>query len=315
MSTRQHMDIAHFVHNDEDQAGRRISLYGTILEKPAVLVFERAPFSTSFPFLSLLPETLQNVTNLGTNDIYKWYTARSGHGTALPQNYADLKINLFYPSTEQHVKKYSKQSLRVVTETAQIYHESVRPYVQSQRRPERLEWMRNIIHGRAEVDDVIFRHPTEAQGLGKGFVLLPDLNWDRKTMENLHLLALVEGDDIWSLRDLKKKHIGWLKYFREKVAEVTVARYPQLEEDQLKLYVHYQPTYYHFHVHIVHVALESGATQATGKAVGFESIISQLESMSGNDEVGMEGVTLTYVIGETTDLWNNVFEPLKRSKS
>ena len=40
--------------------------------------------------------------------------------------------------------------------------------------------------------------------------MLPDLNWDRKTMESLHLLGLVERSDIWSLRDLKKKHICWL---------------------------------------------------------------------------------------------------------
>jgi m7GpppX diphosphatase len=63
----------------------------------------------------------------------------------------------------------------------------------------------------------------------------------------------------------------------------------------------------------VHVALEAGATQATGKAVGFESIISQLESMAGDGEAGIDAVTLTYTLGEASELWTDVFEPLKKN--
>lgn len=70
------------------------------------------------------------------------------------------------------------------------------------------------------------------------FLMLPDLNWDRETMGSLHLLALVQRRDIWSLRDLKKGHVPWLKYLRERVLEGTVSMYPGLERDQLKLYVH-----------------------------------------------------------------------------
>lgn len=73
-----------------------------------------------------------------------------------------------------------------------------------------------------------------------------------------------------------------------------------------------QPTYYHFHIHVVHVALEAGATQATGKALGLENIISQLEHMAGpNDTTGMANVSLTYTLGEASELWTDVFQPLK----
>ena len=144
--------------------------------------------------------------------------------------------------------------------------------------------------------------------------MLPDLNWDRKTMGTLHLLGLVEGNDIWSLRDLKHKHICWLNDMRMKFLEATVKTYPEPEQDQLKFYVHYQPTYYHFPVHILHVALTAGASQATGKAVGLKSIISQLETMTGDDEAGMDSVTLTHTIGEADDLWTHTFEPFKSGK-
>ena len=226
--------------------------------------------------------------------------------------FTDLKINLIWPCTEKHIKKYSKQGVRFVTETPEIYRDHVRPYMQAQREAGRLNWAFNIIEGRKEAEDVIYRTPYGADP-EEGFLLLPDLNWDRKTVEALHLLGLVERRDIWSLRDLKKKHIPWLRHMKDKFVDATTKVYPDVEADQLKLYVHYQPTYYHFHIHIVHVALEAGATQATGKAVGLESILAQLEMMQGDDdEAGMDAVTLCYTLGEASDLWVEVFEPLKR---
>jgi len=115
------------------------------------------------------------------------------------------------------------------------------------------------------------------------------------------------------LRDLRKKHVGWLREMRRKILEATCETYSGLEEDQLKCYLHYQPTYYHLHVHVVHVQLEAGGTQATGKAIGLESIISQLESMAGDEETGMDAVDMTYTIGEASELWTDIFEPIKKN--
>lgn len=299
----------------EDQAGRRTTLYGSIDNQPALLILERAPFSAKTRDLAAVPSTLARLKNLGANDIYHWYMARSGVEDTKNESeggdfLADLKINLIHPCTETHVKKYSKQGVRFVTETPEIYRDKVRPYMLSKREQGRLNWVFNIIEGKKEVEDVIYR--TELGRAGdEGFLLLPDLNWDRKTLDALHLLALVERRDIWSLRDLRKKHIPWLEHMKAKLVAATVATYPSVEEDQLKLYVHYQPTYYHFHIHIVHVALEAGATQATGKAVGLDSIVETLKVMGGDDEAGMDSVAMSYTLGEASELWLDVYEPLK----
>lgn len=304
---------------NQDQAGRRTSLVGTIDSQPALLVLERAPFPSSADYLGTVAASLKAIKNLGANDVYHWYLANSGVVTREKSigdisdedaSFADLKLNLIYPCTEKHIKKYSKQGVRFVTETPAVYREHVRPYMQAQREAGRLNWVFNIIEGRKEVEDVIYRTPF-GQDPEEGFLLLPDLNWDRKTLDALHLLGLVERRDIWSLRDLRRKHIPWLRHMKTKFLEATTKVYPSIEEDQLKLYVHYQPTYYHFHIHIVHVALEAGATQATGKAIGLESIIEQLETMRG--DAGMDAVTLCYTLGEASDLWNEVFEPLKKT--
>lgn len=309
---------------NQDQAGRRISLLGSIDGQAALLVVERAPFATSPDYLASITSTLSTVKNLGSNDIYHWYMASSGGGDGAQddngkQQHADLKINLIYPCTEQHIKKYSKQGVRVVTETPEIYRDKVKPFMQAKREAGRLNWVYNIIEGRKEVEDVIYRTPLGEAG-DEGFLLLPDLNWDRTTIEALHLLAIVERRDIWSLRDLRRSHVPWLRHMRARLLDATTGAYPdgKVEADQVKLYVHYQPTYYHFHIHIVHVQLEAGATQATGKAIGLESIISQLESMHGDggaeeEDAGMDSVPLTYTLGEASELWTDVFEPLKRT--
>ncbi|KAI4636406.1 hypothetical protein J4E83_001361 [Alternaria metachromatica] len=295
---------------NSDQAGRRISLLGTIDSKPALLLAERAAFDTNSEILNSFSTSLRNIKNLGANDIYAWFLANSNPSDDNPP--PDFKLNLIYPCTDKHIKKYEQQRLRVVTETPEIYEKYVRPYMQAQREKGALNWVFNIIEGRTEQEDVIYRESGE-----EGFLLLPDLNWDRKTMGSLHLLGIVERRDIWSVRDLKKNMTEWVKHMREKMLEATVKLYPELERDELKLYVHYQPTYYHFHIHIVHVSLEAGSTQATGKALGLENIISQLETMaaiSSSSPPGMQDVSLTYHLGERSDLWEKVYLPLKEGR-
>ncbi|RDW74683.1 putative mRNA decapping hydrolase [Aspergillus mulundensis] len=296
----------------QDQNGRRIVLLGSIDGQQGILTAERTAFATeSLAVLKAFHSSITRVNNLGDNDIYRWYLASSGiDADGHPSH--DLKLNVIWPCTEQHIKKYSDQVLRMVNETPEIYRDYVRPYMQAKREEGRLNWVFNILEGRTEQEDVLLRD--DGHGAENAFLVLPDLNWDRKTLGSLHLLALVQRRDIWSLRDLKKKHVPWLKYLRKRVLEGTVKMYPGLEEDQLKLYVHYQPTYYHFHIHVVNVMLEAGATQATGKAFGLENLISQLETLSGDEEASMADVSLAYYLGEASELWTDIYAPLKRGE-
>jgi m7GpppX diphosphatase len=303
-------------------------LQGTIADQPALLLAERAAFDSDEQHLSTFSSSLSHIQNLGDNDIYRWYMAHSGAGQGQPP---DLKINLIYPCTEQHLNKYATQAVRYVTETPDIYRDHVRPYMQTKRDQGRLNWVFNILDGRTEQEDVLFRSPHDTTPEDERYLLLPDLNWDRKTLGSLHLLALVERRDIWSLRDLKKKHVAWLKSIVADIAK-NVSRLYNIDEDMLKCYVHCmsllsisvaysdndtfldQPTYYHFHIHIVHVSLEAGATQAVGKALSLDNIISQLATMAGDDEAGMDKVNLSFTLGEASELWKQVFLPLKEKR-
>lgn len=170
---------------ETDQAGRRITLYGFIASKPSILILERTVFPSSPADISSLTHGLSQIKNLGHNDIYNWYLAASPSSSVSSTStsesdeksssswmtFADLKINLIHPCTEAHLKKYSQQGYRLVTETPEIYRERVRPYMKARRDGGRLDWVWNILEGRAEQEDVLLRvHHPEA-----GFLLTPDL--------------------------------------------------------------------------------------------------------------------------------------------
>jgi m7GpppX diphosphatase len=306
---------------NQDQNGRRITLLGTISSQQGLLTLERAAFPSSTQQLSTL---LSRITpkNLGANDIYRWYMAHispspsptptSDEASSIP----DLKVNLIFPCTPSHIRKYSSQRLRYVTESPTIYRKHVHPYILTQRESGRLDWIFNILDGRTEQEDVILRSDWDRPD-DSGFLLLPDLNWDRKTVTGLHLLALVQRRDIWSLRDLKKEHVPWLKGLRDKVVTAAASVFEgEVEEDDLKCYVHYHPTYYHFHIHVVHVMLEpEGGTQSVGKAWLLGGLIAWLESMGGDEEVGLDTVEMTYGIGEESELWKGLWGKIKAGEA
>lgn len=319
---------------NQDQGGRRIVLKGTIDDKDAILLVERAAFATEDSQLQAFLSSIDDVRNLGDNDIYRWYmasTAAVGNPDST-EAIPDLKLNLIFPCKESHIRKYSFQQARVVTETPEIYQTYTRPYMAKCREEGRLNWVFNIMEGRTEQENVLFRSK-EVDRLDD-YLLLPDLNWDRTTIGGLHLLALVERRDIWSVRDLKKKDAAWLRHFRQTLAKQTEKLYPAVESDMLKFYVHCralvfqnpiskynlwlmilvdQPTYYHFHVHIVHINLDASGTQAVGKALSLDNVISQLETM-GDTEGSMADVELTYTVGEASELWTEIYLPLKEGR-
>lgn len=293
-----------------DQAGRRITLLGNINSSAALLTLERASFASDDTAIKSLLSRLSSTTNLGANDIYRWYLS-SLSASPNPSATPDLKVNLIFPCTPKHIAKYTRQRLRHVTETPEIYATHIRPWVGHQRQQGRLDWIFNILDGVTEQEDVILR---SSWGTDDGFLLLPDLNWDRKTVSNLHLLALVQRRDIWSLRDLKTTHVSWLRKLRAEVVKAATTVFPEgeVQQDELKCYVHYHPTYYHFHVHVVHVMLEAeGGTQNVGKAWELGGLISILEGMEV-EEKGLDQIDVSYVVGEESELWRGLWGPLQR---
>lgn len=161
---------------NQDTGRKSVNLVGSIDSQLAILIAEKTAFNVADFNLAKFPHTskLPALSLMERNDIYHWFLASQSSPTTpdeLAQGGADVKITLIYPATETHVRKYSQQNMRMVTETPDIYRDSVIPYVEGKRVGGRLNWVYNILEHKAESDRIIVEDTDEKNG----FILLPDL--------------------------------------------------------------------------------------------------------------------------------------------
>lgn len=142
------------------------------------------------------------------------------------------KVDLIYPATETHLKKYEKAKKRYIVETPELYRKYVVPYI-STMKGDRIKWVRQILHEGVEADRVLVRVDDEKNG----FVLLPNLKWDRKNLETLYLVAIVIRDDISSVRDFTEEHIPMLEFIRKTILDTVYEKYG-LTSSELKIFIH-----------------------------------------------------------------------------
>ncbi|KAI5960819.1 uncharacterized protein KGF55_004389 [Candida pseudojiufengensis] len=271
---------------------KQIAILGTIDEKHAILIIEKSPFNLDRinNRNSAVLEIFQNLSLINSNDVYNWAKA------TLKQDLSQLpaaKVNLIYPATETHIRKYNEQKLHYVRETPEMYNKYVIPYIETMK-GDRLKWVYNILFEGKEFESVIYHDKSK-----NGFVLLPDMKWDKVNLENLYLCCIVNRMDIGSIRDLSGDDVKYLKNLQFIIRTVTFEKFG-LSPDELKIFVHYQPSYYHFHLHIVnvhHPGLGDGI--AIGKAILLDDVIDNLKL----DGDYYKKKTISYVLGENHGLW------------
>lgn len=276
---------------------KSIVLLGKIDDKHAIITAEKTHFSvnSSTNEYSNDYEKLKQTTK---NDIYYWGTA------LLKQDWESnpsAKINVIWPATDIHIKKYSQQTMHLVRETPDVYNRIVKPYIDEMYEQRRLKWVHNILYENAEADRVVYKDLIEENKEG-GFVVLPDMKWDGINIDSLYLVAIVYRDDIKSIRDLNPSHKNWLITLNNKIKTFVPACYNfALRPDELNIFVHYQPSYYHFHIHIVNIRHPGlGLGMSAGKAVLLDDIIENLNYLGPQ---GFMNKTLSYIIGTNHDLW------------
>lgn len=135
------------------------------------------------------------------------------------------------------------------------------------------QWVYNILEHKQETERIIFEDPDP----NNGFILLPDLKWDGRNVENLYVLAITHKRDIKSIRDLKSSHLPILRNIQTRAAAVLESRYGILPT-QLRMYLHYQPSFYHLHVHINPVRNDAPGIWCE-KSHMLDTVINNLELM------------------------------------
>ncbi|XP_053943017.1 m7GpppX diphosphatase [Cuculus canorus] len=208
----------------------------------AVVLLEKTPFQEE-KISELLKKHMKLELQM-RNDIYSTYHLYP------PPELSELKATVVYPATEKHLQKYLRQEVHLVRETWEDYRNITLPFIQSQSFS--IQWVYNILEKKAEADRIIHENPDPCNG----FVLVPDFKWNQNQLDDLYLIALVHRRDIKSLRDLTAEHLPLLRNVLQEGKEAVVKRFG-VPGSQLRIYLHYQPSYYHLHVHFTALSYDA----------------------------------------------------------
>lgn len=271
------------------------------------------------------------LVSLGNNDIYTWLLGYLRHSDPPELGPADVKISMICPATATHIAKYSEQEKVVISETPELYRTVTLPWIESQD-PGRIAWVGNIIEGRKERENVVHRDEDPATG----FVILPDLKWDRHTLPSLYLIAIARDSSIRSLRDLRREHVPLLRKIAAAAEKVAAEQYgltiplptqggadggsansngrPEhhnpptapsaIHTGKLRCFIHYPPSYYHLHVHVLSADYTSHPGAIVGQAHLLEDVIDLLEL-----GVDFTQRTLGFHVGVRSDLYTQALKP------
>uniref|UniRef100_A0A182RW85 m7GpppX diphosphatase n=1 Tax=Anopheles funestus TaxID=62324 RepID=A0A182RW85_ANOFN len=202
-----------------------------------------------------------------------------------------LKVSIIYPASEKHIVKHCAQLRYMVNETSEQYKNITSPHLEREQLS--LEWLYNVLEHRKEKERILYEDPCNENG----FILLPDLKWDGKTVEQLYLLALVRRRDIRSLRDLTPAHLPLLRNVQSRGIAAIEKRYG-IGASQLRIYLHYQPTFYHLHMHFTYLRYDPPGT-GCDKAHLLSTVINNIELLGDY----YQRATLSYTLKETDKLY------------
>ncbi|KAK7792578.1 hypothetical protein R5R35_008672 [Gryllus longicercus] len=261
-------DLSHFEFDrilSDSSERKSICLYGSFRNTSgkAIVLLEKKPFDEE-NVKGLLKNTCP-VSQQFFNDIYGNYFCKAD------ADFNEIKATVIHPATEKHVKKYEAQIHHLIEETPNLYETITLPFIQKEQF--NLQWITNILEHKSETDRIV----CEDTDPETGFVLLPDLKWDGKQIENLYLIAIVRKQGILSLRDLRGCHLDLLQNISKKCVKAIEEKY-RFPKSRLRIYFHYQPSFYHLHVHFTNVDYHAPGIHAE-KSHLLQSVISNIELM------------------------------------
>ncbi|PAV64380.1 hypothetical protein WR25_07554 isoform F [Diploscapter pachys] len=230
-----------------------------------ILLLNKSPFSED---QSVISEWIKQarLKEISKNDIYGCYSIQ------VPVEFNLINSQLIYPATEKHVQKYRAEEKIVIRETPEDYEQITKIYIEKYQM--NLQWVYNILEKKAEAERVFYEEACSEFG----WILANDIKWDGVTKENLYCLAIINRHDVRSIRDLRGSDVDFLEKLRDKSLKVIQDKY-DVPANQLRAYFHYQPSFYHLHVHFVNIKYDAPG-QLVYAAVSIEDVINNLRMAS-----------------------------------
>lgn len=227
-----------------------------------------------------------------------------------------FKAELIYPASERQVSRaMPSPGMAMVYETPTIYESVTKPFIDSIVSSGSLSWLHNIVQVKKEKERLLYN--------GNEWILNVDTKWrthpDASTVPRsewykhdsvaeLYCLGILKADGVATLRDLTVQH--HLPVLREMIKHgpKVIEEIYGVKADQLRIFVHYQPQFYQFHVHFTRLENDTGCQ--VERAHLLSDIIQNLES----DPEFYRKRTMVYKLSVQDKLYN-LIETHQRTSS
>ncbi|KAM3130273.1 hypothetical protein pb186bvf_017668 [Paramecium bursaria] len=219
--------MPHKIINYDDET-KSIIILGHIDESDAIVILRKKAYDKELKQLNY-----NNIKQVFHNDIYKKFVG---------QQLSEEDIELIYPATQNHIDKYTKSQLFIEYESYQDYLK--KPNDMS------IQWLYNIIDGLKEQENILYQNDL--------FLIIKDYKFLSNDNETIHLVAAFKDKKIKSLRELEQHHIPLLSEIRNQGLKIINELY-QIDAKFIRVFVHYPPTFYQFHVHFQHISIKGTA--------------------------------------------------------
>ncbi|CAJ0961057.1 unnamed protein product, partial [Mesorhabditis belari] len=226
-----------------------------------ILLMNKSSFQEEPDWISSLCSAA-SLKEISRNDIFGNYDLH------IPPEFNVVTSQLIFPANEKLKAKYRSEEKFVIHETPEDYRTITLGYIEKYQL--NLNWVYNVLNKEAEAERIIYEDPNPENG----FILSPDIKWDGKTVETLYVLAIIHRKGVRSVRDLTANDLPLLENIKEKGLKTIEENYG-LRRDQVRVYFHYQPSFFHLHVHFVNVRyLPAGSNVLS--AIALDDVINNI---------------------------------------
>ena len=196
-------------------------------------------------------------------------------------------VEVIAPASEKQILRAQLHPGYFVKETPGLYDAVVAPYIASLDATA-MEWIHKVLELSKERERVLYNDPSK----DVGFLLNVDTKWKshppctedpiarkawkgHEAVHDLYCLAICHWRDIRSLRDLTAEHLPLLRHILT-MGLKTICDVYGIAAHELRVFVHYHPQFYHFHVHFTRLHNDLGCQ--VERAHLLPEIIDTLES-------------------------------------
>ncbi len=197
-------------------------------------------------------------------------------------NYGAFDVELISPASAHQISR-AMPSLGsiLIHETPELYNTIVKPHIQSMLDNGCLSWIQHVIEVKKEMERLLVNHDEFIMNIDTKWrthpppLTTPREEWyNHPSTSDLYCLGIVKQYGITCLRELRGCHIPLLRSMMIEGLSAIQSVYG-VPSNQIRIFVHYLPQFYHFHVHFTRLENEFGTTCERGHLLN--DVIQNLE--------------------------------------